>query len=95
VFLAITHLGKDAVLEMLPRVYRQRSSRSTQTGLDAGRSLEDCHSTRPAGPSRAGTNGLRQPRISALAAAYSSKPRDPSAQVPVVRMEARSNLAMG
>ena len=61
-FLAITHLGKDAILEMLPRVYRQRSSRSTQARLDAGRSLEDCHSTRPAGPSRAGTNGLRQPQ---------------------------------
>jgi hypothetical protein len=62
VFLTITRLGKDAILEMLARVYRQRSSRSTQTRLDAGRSLEDCHSTRPAGPSRTGTNALRQPK---------------------------------
>jgi hypothetical protein len=59
VFLAITHLGKDAILEMLPRVYRQRSSRSTQTRLDAGRSLGlPLNPFR--GPSRAGTNGLRQ-----------------------------------
>jgi hypothetical protein len=30
-----------------------------------------------------------------VGSAYSSKPRDPSAQVPVVGMEARSNSAMG
>jgi len=66
------HLGKDASLEMLPRVYRQRSSRSTQTRLDAGRSLEDGHSTPSRRSQPSWTNGLRQPRISAFGSASSS-----------------------